>query len=88
MILINDNYNGSSIWIIDKDQIERWSEIIISDRDFETIINVLDNNEEFHNGMKEMITTIVDELLKEKEITALFDTSEGSDDSDILENLQ
>ena len=38
--------------------------------------------------MKEMITTIVDELLKEKEITALFDTSEGSDDSDILENLQ
>ena len=29
-----------------------------------------------------MITTIVDELLKEKEITALFDTSEGSDDSD------
>ena len=76
MILINDNYNGSSIWNIDKDQIERWSEIIISDRDFETIINVLDNNEEFHSGMKEMITTIVDELLKEKEITALFDTSE------------
>ena len=47
MILINDNYNGSSIWNIDKDQIERWSEIIISDK-FETIINVLDNKR-FHS---------------------------------------
>ena len=31
MILINDNYNGSSIWNIDKDKLNDKFEIIISD---------------------------------------------------------
>ena len=68
MILMNEDYNGSSIWHINKDQIERWSERELSDEDFRTIVNVLDNNDEFHFGMIEMITTIVNELVIEGEI--------------------
>ena len=65
MILINDNYNGSSIWNINKEQIETWNMIELSSEDFEIIINTLDNLDEFYFDIKEMVHNLTEDLIRE-----------------------
>lgn len=72
MILVNDNHNGSSVWNIDKEQIEEWNLIELTDDDFKIIINTLDNIDQFYFEIKEMVSSLTGDLIREGDITPLI----------------
>ena len=63
MKLIEDNSNGSSVWNIDKQQIEEWSHIELTDEDFKIIINTLDDHWEFYSEIKEFVSSLTGDLI-------------------------
>ena len=63
MKLIEDNSNGSSVWNIDKHQIEEWSHIELTDEDFKIIINTLDDHWEFYSEIKEFVSSLTGDLI-------------------------
>tara|TARA_S200000501_G_scaffold252946_1_gene237040 strand:- start:13646 stop:13870 length:225 start_codon:yes stop_codon:yes gene_type:complete len=63
MILIKDNHNGSSIWNINKEHIEEWNLIELTDEDFKIIINTLDDHWEFYSEIKEFVSSLTGDLI-------------------------
>ena len=63
MILIEDNSNGASVWNINKEDVERWSHIELTDEDFKIIINTLDDHWEFYSEIKEFVSSLTGDLI-------------------------